>query len=127
MKSSNCGPCGLFCGACGATDCDGCRSDRIDDWVQHCTFRACARERNLGFCCQCGGYPCRELYAFMTDTWPHHWTMKPNLEYIRDHGAEKWIEAQRLAWSCSGCGAGIYWYQAKCRCGRQLKAWDLPK
>jgi len=35
MKSMKCGPCGLFCGACGATDCDGCLSDNTDDWVNN--------------------------------------------------------------------------------------------
>jgi hypothetical protein len=62
----------------------------------------------------------------MTDTWPHHWTMKPNLEYIREHGVEQWLEAQKRTWSCSRCGAETYWYQKKCRCGQQLSAWELP-
>ncbi len=127
MKSLKCGPCGLFCGACGATDCDGCLSDNIDDWVKHCKFRKCSRERRLDFCCHCIEYPCKELNDFMTDKWPHHWTMKPNLEYIRDNGVEKWIEEQKRVWSCSSCGAEICWYQKRCRCGKQMKAWDLPQ
>lgn len=52
--------------------------------------------------------------------------MEPNLESIRKHGKEKWLEAQRREWSCTGCGAAIQWYQKSCSCGRPLDAWDLP-
>lgn len=127
MKSMKCGPCGLFCGACGATDCDGCLSDNTDDWVKQCKIRKCAGDRNLDFCCHCSDYPCKELHDFMTDKWPHHWTMEPNLEYIRDNGAQKWIMDQKKIWSCNSCGAMIYWYQKVCRCGKQLNAWELPE
>lgn len=126
MKSMNCGPCGLYCGACGATDCDGCLSDRTDGWVRQCPLRTCARDRRLDFCCHCGAYPCRELHEFMTDEWPHHWTMRPNLEYIKAHGAAQWVEAQEREWTCGRCGAGIFWYQKSCRCGKELDAWELP-
>jgi hypothetical protein len=62
----------------------------------------------------------------MTDKWPHHWTMKSNLEYIKDNGLEKWLEAQKKEWICRSCGAETEWYQKVCSCGRDLKGWDLP-
>lgn len=126
MKKSPYGPCGLYCGACGATDCDGCLSDRIDDWVKQCLFRRCTREKNIDFCCFCSDYPCQELKDFMNDKWPHHWTMEPNLEYIKKHGVEQWLLVQRKEWSCKSCGAEINWYQKMCRCGQLLEAWELP-
>ena len=126
MKSLNCGPCGLYCGACGATDCDGCRSDRVDDWVRQCPFRTCAGEKHLAFCCHCSDFPCIKLSGFMTDKWPHHWTMRPNLDHIRERGVDDWLQAQKQTWSCDACGAGTYWYQRKCSCGKLLAAWDLP-
>jgi len=126
MKESQYGPCGLFCDACGATDCDGCQSDRIDDWIRKCKFRNCAKNRNIDFCCFCRDYPCMEFHEFMNDKWPHHWTIKPNLEYIKKKGVKKWIEAQKKEWSCHSCGAEIKWYQKMCSCGQHLEAWDLP-
>lgn len=126
MKESQQGPCGLYCGACGALDCDGCCSDRVDDYVKQCKFRQCAKDNGIEFCCFCPDYPCAELDKFMSDQWPHHWTMQPNLEYIKKHGKEKWLEAQKRQWSCIGCGAEIKWYQKSCPCGRQLEAWELP-
>jgi anaerobic ribonucleoside-triphosphate reductase len=62
----------------------------------------------------------------MTDKWPHHWTMKPNLEYIKINGLEKWLEAQKKEWTCPSCGAEIKWYQKVCSCGQNLEGWDLP-
>jgi len=127
MKQSQYGPCGLYCGACGAQDCDGCRSSRTDDYVKGCRFRKCAADKHVDFCCSCGDYPCPPLHEFMTDKWPHHWTMKPNLEFIKENGPEKWLEAQKEEWMCRSCGAEIKWYQKVCACGRDLGGWDLPR
>jgi len=126
MKKSIYGPCGLYCGACGATDCDGCQSDTIDEYVAQCKFRQCSRDKDVEFCCFCNEYPCTELHAFMNDQWPHHWTMEPNLEYIKKNGKKKWLELQKQKWSCNACGAEIEWYQRECSCGYQVEAWDLP-
>jgi len=126
MKESQYGPCGLYCGACGATDCDGCQSNSIDDSVEKCNFRQCSKDKNLEFCCFCSEYPCKELHDFMNDKWPHHWTMGPNLEYIKKNGKKKWLKGQKKHWSCKSCGAEIKWYQRMCSCGQQLDAWDLP-
>ncbi len=127
MKKTQYGPCGLFCGACGAQDCGGCLSDKIDEWVEQCKFRRCSRDRNVEFCCFCNDYPCQELHNFMNDEWPHHHTMQANLEYIKCTGIKKWLQAQRKKWSCNNCGAEIKWYQKKCECGQDLDAWELPK
>jgi hypothetical protein len=62
----------------------------------------------------------------MTDKWPHHWTMKPNLEYIKENGLEKWLQAQKEEWTCRSCGAEIKWYQKVCACGCDLGGWDVP-
>ena len=126
MKLSQYGPCGLYCAACGAEDCDGCRSENVDEYVLGCKFRQCTREKELQFCCYCDEYPCPELYAFMNDEWPHHGTMQPNLDYIRKHGFWNWMEAQKKEWSCKNCGTAILWYQRECACGQQLEAWDPP-
>ena len=86
MKESQYGPCGLYCGACGAEDCGDCRSDNIDEYVEQCKFRRCTGDKRIDFCCFCDDYPCRELHDFMHDKWTHHWTMEPNLEYIKKNG-----------------------------------------
>ena len=127
MKTSLFGPCGLFCGACGATDCKGCLSDDAPDDTVQCRFRQCALKRHIDFCSFCKDYPCKELREFMNDEWPHHWTMEPNLQNIKKNGVETWLKAQTREWSCSRCGANIYWYQKACECGHQLDAWAVPE
>jgi hypothetical protein len=62
----------------------------------------------------------------MNDQWPHHWTQKSNLEYIKKNGKEKWLQVQRKEWACKICGTEIKWYQKKCNCGQILKAWNPP-
>ena len=126
MKESLYGPCGIFCGACGATDCGGCHSDLIDEYILKCKFRQCSKEKNIEFCCFCNEYPCTELHTFMNDEWPHHWTMQPNLEYIKENGRDEWLKLKKQEWSCKNCGAEIKWYQKECDCGQKLDAWDLP-
>ena len=127
MKSSQYGPCGLFCGACGATDCGGCHSDYIDDYIRKCTFRNCAQEKNIDFCCSCDVYPCEKLSTFMKDQWPHHWTIEPNLKFIKENGVEKWLVAQRQEWTCNECGKEIVWYQKECECGKKFNAFKIPE
>ena len=126
MKQSQYGLCGIYCGACGATDCGGCWSDEIDETIEQCKFRICSKEKNLEFCCYCDEYPCDELNKFMHDKWPHHWTIKSNLEFIKKHSKEEWLKAQKKEWSCDNCGTRIVWYQKKCTCGQDLDAWKVP-
>ncbi len=127
MKESQYGPCGLYCGACGALDCDGCRSANVDETVGNCHFRQCARKKEITACCFCNEYPCTQMKTFMQDQWPHHWTMEPNLNFIRQNGVEKWLQEQKRQWVCPGCGEEIKWYQKTCGCGQDLEAWKLPE
>ncbi|MFC1493139.1 DUF3795 domain-containing protein [candidate division KSB1 bacterium] len=127
IKSTKYGPCGLFCGACGAEDCNGCQSDKIDDSIRNCKFRMCAEDKNVDLCCYCEEYPCKDLKEFMTDQYPHHRTVESNLEYIRKKGVTKWLEAQQAEWSCKGCSGRFFWYQKQCDCGNELEAFEFPE
>jgi hypothetical protein len=123
---SSFGPCGLYCGACGATDCAGCHGPGAGDWVAKCRLRSCAQERGVEFCCSCSDYPCPKLRAFMEDEWPHHRSAKASLESVWALGKTGWLLAQKQKWSCPACGAEIHWYQRQCGCGQRLDAWTLP-
>ncbi len=127
IKSSFYAPCGLYCGACGATDCGGCLSEIIDESIVTCTFRRCTTEKKLEFCCFCDDFPCKELNYWMHDEWPHHWSAKSNLKFIRKYGKEKWLEVQKEEWRCDSCGEPTKWYLQECACGLKLNAWELPE
>jgi len=126
MKPKQFGPCGLYCGACAAPDCNGCQSDFIDENVKGCYFRKCSKDKNIIACCFCTDYPCYQLTEFMNDKWPHHWTMKPNLDFIKNNGIKEWLTSQKQEWSCTKCGAPIFWYKKECVCGNVIKSWELP-
>jgi hypothetical protein len=121
------GPCDLYCGACGATDCGGCQSEGIDDWVRNCKFRLCSHQKNIDFWCYCSNYPGKELKAFTNDQWPHHWTIASNLEFIKQNGTDEWLRAQEQEWACQNCQSEIKWYQKICKCGHALNAWIVPE
>jgi hypothetical protein len=92
-----------------------------------CKFLICSKEKEIDFCCFCEDYPCKELNEFMTDRWPHHWTIKSNQAFIKEHGVDEWLKAQKKEWSCKKCGAEIMWYQKECSCGAELDAWEAPE
>lgn len=126
MKPKQYGPCGLYCGACAATDCNGCHSDMIDQSIIDCHFRKCSHGKGIVACCYCQDYPCAQLADFMNDKWPHHWTMQPNLEFIKNRGIDVWLTDQERTWQCSSCSAPTHWYQKNCTCGKVLEAWEHP-
>ncbi|MFC1563566.1 DUF3795 domain-containing protein [candidate division KSB1 bacterium] len=127
IKSTQFGPCGLYCGACGAEDCNGCQSDKIDEYIVNCQFRKCAAEKGIALCCYCNEYPCPDLREYMNDKWPHHRTIDSNMKQIKEHGTKKWIENQQKKWSCGSCTSRIFWYQEKCSCGQDLEHFEAPK
>lgn len=140
------GVCGLYCGACyhrlagrpggehllaeatrrsrpreGYT-CDGCRSGRL---YRHagcaaCALRACADACGLAHCGECGDAPCSALRAFWEDGRPHHADAARQLPRLVALGPARWLEEQRLRWTCA-CGAPYSWYETTCsRCGAPL-------
>jgi len=48
-KEQQYGPCGLFCGACGAEDCAGCGEPPVDDTIRNCKFRICSMDKKIEF------------------------------------------------------------------------------
>jgi hypothetical protein len=52
--------------------------------------------------------------------------MKPNLEFIKEHGKQEWLQVPENEWRCRSCGNEVKWYQKECSCGQKLDAWDLP-
>jgi hypothetical protein len=136
-------PCGLYCGACGTIladmrgtreelarewemepgqlVCHGCRTGTVAVFCATCGFRACAAEKGIDNCSRCDDFPCDELVRFRNDKAPHHSVVLTNLRRIREVGVDRWLEEQRVRWSCPGCGEPFSWYDTKCgSCGSEL-------
>lgn len=135
--------CGIYCGACDtlaanengklwklARDwnrspedlrCHGCKSDVRSIYCANCAMRACAVEKDVEFCFECGEYPCEKLASFRADECPHHTVVIENLETIRNVGVDMWLEAQAERWKCPSCGTRFTWYDKRCKqCDAEL-------
>ena len=49
---------------------------------------------------------------------PHTAARKPNLEFIRKNGLERFLSEQEKAWKCPQCGSRLSWYLERCQCGK---------
>ena len=108
--------------------CDGCLSDKV---AVHCTncrhgFRKCAAEKQVTWCFQCDDFPCQRLKDFtdvhIVNGISHHERVIDDLEYMKKHGIEAWVEAQEKAACCPACGEMLYWFERECSgCHTQVR------
>jgi len=100
--------------------CDGCLSDNVYPSCRDCRhgFRRCAEEHGVTWCFQCLEFPCSRLRGFLpihvVNGVSHHARLIEELEYLKAHGIEKWVEKQEKAGSCPACGKTLYWYAREC-------------
>lgn len=138
--------CGLYCRACevwrschdgddnftgpsdarsGGRICRGCRSDLLYKHCVRCELRACAVDRGLATCADCGDFPCERIVSFDRDAYTHHDGVVAELEAIRASGPAAWADRQRQRWSCPACGEPYSWYAKKCsHCGAAVPGLD---
>jgi hypothetical protein len=103
------GVCGLDCGLCpryytvGASRCPGCCGPEFFSKHPSCSFiTCCVKKKNLEVCAQCSDFPCSkfssdEEYQQLKESssYPSYRKVMPNLNFIKEHGIEKFAEQQR--------------------------------
>jgi hypothetical protein len=103
------GVCGLDCGLCpryytvGASRCPGCCGPEFFNKHPSCSFiTCCVKKKNLEVCAECSDFPCSkfksdEEYQQLKESssYPSYKKVMPNLNFIRGHGIEKFIEQQK--------------------------------
>ena len=100
--------------------CDGCLSDRVISFCVECRhgFRQCAKEKGVTWCFECPDFPCQRLSDFtnvhIVDGISHHAHVIDDLQSIREHGIEVWVEKQERAGRCPQCGKRLYWFTRVC-------------
>jgi hypothetical protein len=139
--------CGLYCGGCGlfqATQqgrnkeiaekagkpledvtCTGCKTDVVAGWCSQCPIRACAREKGLDYCLDCGDFPCQDWIAFRdAPDWPYHKQAEANMRAIKADGLAVWIKQQDAYWRCPSCNEQVAWLDRTCEeCGSEVNAY----
>jgi hypothetical protein len=98
-------PCGMNCGVCRAYlrpkhPCRGCADaeQNLPKSRENCRMRLCT-ERTGRFCYDCAGFPCDRL-KHLDRRYRTRYGMSEieNLECIRDHGIERFLENERARW-----------------------------
>lgn len=103
------GVCGLDCGLCprhytaGPSRCPGCAGPGFPDKHPSCSFiTCCVKKRNLEVCGECPDFPCskfksEEEYRHVKESssYPPYRKVMPNLNSIKEHGIERFVEQQR--------------------------------
>ena len=106
--------------------CHGCKSDVVFGGCKVCPMVKCARKKGVENCALCAKYPCFYFTLMnivvrlrkLDKKLPHTAGRKPNLEFIRAHGLERFLGDQEQAWKCPQCGSRLSWYLEKCPCGK---------
>ena len=100
--------------------CDGCLSDRVMSFCKECPhgFRQCTSQHKVTWCFECSDFPCQRLKDFtdihIVDGISHHAKVIDDLQYMKEHGLEQWVEEQEKAGCCSQCGKRLYWFTRVC-------------
>jgi hypothetical protein len=101
--------CGLDCGLCpryytvGTSRCPGCCGPDFFNKHPSCSFiTCCVKKRNLEICAECSDFPCSkfksdEEYRQLKESssYPSYKKVMPNLNFIKEHGIEKFVEQQK--------------------------------
>ena len=103
------GVCGLDCGLCpryytvGTSRCPGCCGPEFFSKHPTCSFiTCCVKKKNLEVCAECSDFPCSKFknekeYQQLKESssYPSYKKVIPNLNFIKEHGIEKFIEQQK--------------------------------
>ena len=101
------GCCGLDCGLCpryytvGSSRCPGCAGPDFFNKHPSCSYiTCCVKKKGFEVCAQCDEFPCSKFASWLDkwrqeDSFLTHRKIKPNLDFIREHGLEKFLEQQR--------------------------------
>lgn len=129
-------PCGIYCGSCrhylarteGVLEqkglkhgCEGCRIRN-----KNCAFikRDCPalRKKEVDFCFECKDFPCANLKALDNRyTSRHKVSLIENLRRIEKIGADKWLEEQKVFFTCPKCCGKISVHDYECyNCGNKI-------
>ena len=78
------------------------------------------------FCLECDQFPCKRLKALdkrYRDK--YHMSMIENLEFIQEHGIERFLEKENAKWRCPDCGDTVSCHTGLCmKCGFDMLRQD---
>lgn len=118
-------PCGMNCGICighlrEKNRCGGCfrkDDDHKPKTCRSCNIANCERlhKTESGFCYECERFPCSRLKRLDKRYRSRYgMSMVENLAFIKNEGLEKFIQNEKIRWTCTTCGSGLCVHRDHC-------------
>lgn len=128
MQKELIAPCGMNCGICKyyyreKNKCPGCNGpdENKGKYCVECIIKNCDEIKNnkSGLCFECSKIPCKRLKNLdKRYSSKYHMSMLENLEHIKKHGMDKFLEKEKKKWNCPECGGIVTCHGGKCMsCG----------
>jgi hypothetical protein len=122
-------PCGMNCAICASylalkndvkskgvkiSYCTGCRPRN-----KNCSFikKQCTAlsSGEVAFCFECSSFPCDTLKSLDSKyKTRYRMSMIDNLNFIKEHGMQSFLEAQEKTWKCPDCGELVSCHNCLC-------------
>ncbi len=107
-------PCGMNCALCIAKTrknkpCNGCLNDDANKphQCQVCIVKNCEKLQSLShpYCSYCDDYPCKRMKQLdKRYTTKYGMSMLYNVNYIKKHGIDQFLQKENKRWTCPTCG-----------------------
>jgi hypothetical protein len=130
-------PCGMNCMLCMAykrnkKHCPGCNvhdKNKSKSCVA-CIIKNCVelQKTKTGFCYSCSKFPCKRLKQLdLRYRTKYGMSMIQNLLSIEKEGIEKFVEMQKIIWTCSNCGSFFCVHRDTCQiCENKNERFHIP-
>jgi Protein of unknown function (DUF3795) len=123
-------PCGMNCAICmnylrERNKCPGCRGSDTNKPITRvrCKIKKCEffNKDNNNYCFECEKYPCDKLeHIDNRYKTKYNMSMIENLEFIKNSGMTKFLDNERIRWTCNECGGTICVHKGLCySCGKK--------
>ena len=129
--------CGMNCMLCMAYQrnkkhCPGCNvpDKNKSKSCSACVIKNCEelQQTKSGFCYSCSKFPCKRLKQLdIRYRTKYGMSMIQNLRAIEEAGIEKFVEMQKLKWTCTKCGSLLCVHRDSCQvCGNNNERFHIP-
>ena len=129
-------PCGMNCALCigyqrKRNPCSGCNSSNLNK-PKHCiqcVIKTCdlLGQTTSGYCFECTNFPCTRLKQLdKRYRTKYRMSMLSNLDFIKIHGMDAFLNLEYQRWTCSTCGELVSVHRENClNCGSKIST-DTP-
>lgn len=115
-------PCGMDCMVCykhcyHKKPCAGClnNDEGKPEHCRKCKIKDCVKEKSLTYCFECSEFPCK-LIKNLEKSYNQRYqaSLIENSLFVREYGLERFMEQQKLKYTCPICDGIISIHDKEC-------------